>query len=304
MSEPVAPKLTYREPKVETNKDKAAQYVPHERLVQAVQVAVDLGMPLLVTGEPGTGKTQLAHWLALEMNRLQPEVFGTDEPLVFNTKSTSVFSDLFYRYDAMLHFHQGKENPIGDYIHFDALGKAILRARDERKRTVVLIDEVDKAPRDLPNDILSEVEEMRFRVKESGEDYFADPRFKPILVFTSNKERDLPDAFRRRCVFYHLEFGKLDLDAIVRARLKLERGSHDALFQVALAHFNNIRLLDRKLDKLPATAELINWIRYLVDQKADLATAEGRKLLEVSYSLLAKSDADLAEMGKVKLPGA
>src|SRR4051812_14381634 len=154
-------------------------YRADQGLVDAANVAILLGQPLLLTGEPGTGKTQFAHSLAWEL--------GLGEPLVFETKSTSAAADLFYHYDALGRFHAAQVGEVGrrtlDYIHYRAMGVAILRANAEAevaaflpegfrhggpRRSVVLIDEVDKAPRDFPNDLLNEVEGMFFRVPELG----------------------------------------------------------------------------------------------------------------------------------------
>lgn len=279
----------------ETTAEKAKQYVVCQPLWDAVEVALDLGMPLLVTGEPGTGKTLLAHHLSWKLYHRAPEVF--------HTKSVSVYTDLFYYYDAMLHFQesrvQGQQHPVDRYIRFEALGKAILRARnkelaDHERRTVVLIDEIDKAPRDFPNDILNEIEEMRFRVKETGAEYEADPEYKPVLVFTSNQEKDLPDAFRRRCIFFNIRFDDLDLAAILQSRVKAKWSAPEELVTAAIGHFREIR--KKKLEKLPAIAELVEWLKFLAHKKVSLSepySDETKRLLAVSYSLLAKSDEDL-----------
>jgi MoxR-like ATPase len=207
-------------------------YIPDPGLVDAVNVALLLGQPLLLTGEPGTGKTQLAHHLAWEL--------GFDPPLRFETKSTSTAGDLFYSYNALARFHAAQSGERAgrgaDYLTYHALGEAIVRAADEaavadvlptgfvhggRRRSVVLIDEVDKAPAELPNDVLVEVEEMAFRIPELGNPLVrADPEIAPVLVLTSNSERHLPDAFLRRCAYYHIPFPDDErLERIVEARL-------------------------------------------------------------------------------------
>jgi MoxR-like ATPase len=249
--------------------DDPAAYLADRRLEDAVNVAITLGQPLVITGEPGTGKTQLAHSIAYQL-------FG-DRPLIFNTKTTSTARDLFYQYDALRHFRDaqlrdGKQLDAEDYITYEALGKAILRAmpRDkvapalaerlklgEPRPSVVLIDEVDKAPRDLPNDILNEIESMSFEVKETDGRFAASPELLPIVVFTSNSEKLLPDPFLRRCVFYHLTFPDTQqLLRIVTARL----GAEDWM-KNAVERFEQIR--GKSLKKPPATAELLAWLRVL-----------------------------------------
>ena len=155
-------------------------YLADDGLRDAVNVALALGQPLLLTGEPGTGKTQLAASLAHEL--------GLGEPLVFNVKTTSTAHDLFYRYDSLRHFHASQfertEQKAEDFITYEALGLAILRtlspsdpqlpagfAHTQGTRSVVLIDEIDKAPRDLPNNLLNEFEAMTFTVKETGRSF-------------------------------------------------------------------------------------------------------------------------------------
>lgn len=286
--------------------DDPVGYLAEDGLRDAVNVAVSLGQPLLVTGEPGTGKTQLAGSIAHEL--------GLPAPLVFNTKSTSSARDLFYRYDALRHFHdaqfrQGETRP-DDYVEYEALGLAILLAMEAAQanpflpeglrdkgplRSLVLIDEVDKAPRDLPNDVLNEIEQMSFSVKETARTFTADRRFKPIVILTSNSEKTLPDAFLRRCVFYHLTFpDRARLLEIVGRRLGPGASFSPARLEQAVAHFEKIRELG--LRKKPSTAELIAWLRILERLDLDPANPKPgeRETLAFTYSILAKSKEDLA----------
>lgn len=279
-------------------------YLAEKGLCDAVNVALTLGQPLLITGEPGTGKTQLAASIAYEL--------GLHRPLVFNTKTTSTAKDLFYRYDAMAHFHDAQfkkeDSAIDKYISYEPLGLAILLSleaelanpylpdglRDQGPvRSVVLIDEIDKAPRDLPNDVLNEIEGMSFTVKETGQTFSADQAYRPILVLTSNSEKNLPDAFLRRCIFYHIAFpDSLHLREIVQRRLGLHAHFTPQMLENAIEHFEMIREL--MLKKKPATAEFLAWVRILEKMQVDVNNLEpGQKeALAFSYSVLAKNKED------------
>ncbi len=251
-----------------------SEYLPDPGLVDAVNVALVLGQPLLLTGEPGTGKTQLAYYLAWEL--------ALGDVLKFETKSSSAASSLFYTYDALRRFQHAQSGIVHEnalpYITYNALGRAILltRPRDAvaqwipdgfahegPQRCVVLIDEVDKAPRDLPNDILNELDQMYFRVSElDNEPIRADPDFRPVVIITSNSEKDLPDAFLRRCIFYNIPFPERGrMGEIVASRLG--RSADDPLLEAALELFYRLREPASGLNKKPATAELLDWLLTL-----------------------------------------
>lgn len=275
-------------------------YKPSKGLINAVNVALALGQPLLLTGEPGTGKTQLAFHIAW--------FFQLGKPLIFNAQTTSSASDLFYRYDTLGHFQysQNSKNEalsLDDvekrFIHYRGLGAAILA----EKRQVVLIDEIDKAPRDLPNDVLAAVEDLEFSVAEVDKKYKTNTSNRPIIIITSNSEKNLPDAFLRRVVYFHIPFP--DAEMLLSILSSKIQGYQDGDLKNIVTHFEKIRS-DRnlKLKKQPATAELIFWAmllqqlefdtRKLSDVKA-LDDTDKNKLL-TSYSVLAKTKEDLVAM--------
>jgi MoxR-like ATPase len=237
------------------------KYLASEGLVDAVNIAIAVGQPLLVTGEPGCGKTRLAWSIADEL--------GLGEPLVFQTRSTSRAQDLLYRYDAVLRFHdiQVKTQTAGGrfqaddtahYVEYQALGQAI---RSQTRR-VVLIDEVDKAPRDFPNDLLHELDRMSFSVPELKLDRPFTAAVRPIVVITSNSERQLPLPFLRRCVFHQIEFPGSDLLCeIIQQRLG-PLGLDLGLVGETVDRFLAIREIPR-LNKPPATSELLAWVQAL-----------------------------------------
>jgi MoxR-like ATPase len=231
-------------------------YQADEGLIAAANVALMLGQPLLLTGEAGTGKTQFAYYLAHALNQ--------SEPLRFNTKSTSTAKELFYEFDVLKRYHDLRSGEVLDkekYVKYQALGKAIKEADNLEKRQVVLIDEIDKAPRDFPNDILNEVENGYFEVLETEKTFRVNnPDKQPILILTSNSEKHLPDAFLRRCAYYHIPFPEKDiLLKIVKAHLNI---SDDKNLDEQLNLFLNLRE-ERGLRKKPATAELLNWLALL-----------------------------------------
>jgi MoxR-like ATPase len=261
-----------------------AGYLPDQGLVDAVNVALMLQQPLLLSGEPGTGKTQLAFSVAWQL--------GLGSPLIFETKSTSTSGDLFYTFDNLRRFQaaqvQGTDVDPRLFIQYNALGLAIIRtlgaqaaravlpvgteADPHPRRSLVLIDEIDKAPRDFPNDILNEIEHLYFRIPELGNTVVAaDGALRPIVIITSNSEKSLPDAFLRRCIFYHIPFPEARLEEILTTRVGgLVAGDGTALDEV-LEFFMELRSDEVRLRKRPGTAELLQWVLALLGFGVDPA---------------------------------
>ena len=272
-------------------------YVPDPALVDAVNVALALGQPLLLAGEAGTGKTLLAYHLASQL--------GLAKPLKFDTKSTSEARDLFYTYNALARFqaaqtNQGSSDTL-DYLDFNALGLAILKANPPDKyaelrrgpetaasdrRSMVLIDEVDKAPRDFPNDILHEIEHMSFRIPELGNmEVSSSKEQTPIVILTSNSEKNLPDAFLRRCVFYYIPFPARDrLEIIVQAKLQ-RLGVNDEFLNTAMDLFLFLRSSTTGLTKNPATAELLGWLISLRNRYPEDANPLAKSNEEIASTM-------------------
>ncbi len=298
---------------------RGADYKPSEALIHAVNVALMLHKPLLLTGEPGTGKSDLAYHLA--------DHFGWGEVEPFVTRTDSVATDLLYRYDSLAHFQKVNiQRECGEvhvrdiekmFISYLALGRAILDSNGQNeegvpKRRVVLIDEIDKSPRDLPNDILTIIEEMSFEVpqlktadglqypskenpiyKKTGND-----ELKPVVILTSNSEKTLPEAFLRRCVFFHIAMpGEEQLMEILLAKQSILPGLTEQESSAFIKLFFTIR--DLVKGKKPATHELILWIWWMRAHRftpADIyrfnKTATNAATLLSGISVLAKEADD------------
>jgi len=227
-------------------------YMLSKRLADTINVALALDQPLLVTGEPGCGKTALAWAVAAQLGC---------PVLEFHTKSTSTARDLLYQVDALRRFHDAS---IGDarardaaaYVAYRALGQAIRSPTT----TVVLIDEIDKAPRDFPNDLLNELDRMAFDVPEIEPPLAFRAVARHFVLITSNSERRLPMPFLRRCVYAHVEFP--DPETLARI-LELHCGAPSNSFAaLAVRRFLALRATPG-IDKKPATGELIAWVRVL-----------------------------------------
>ncbi|MDB4952845.1 MAG: MoxR family ATPase [Myxococcales bacterium] len=236
-------------------------YIASEELRHSVNVAVALGRPLLVRGEPGTGKTLLAENLARSL----------ELPLLrWHVKSTTKAKDGLYVYDTVQRLHDsrfgGDVGDIAKYIKLGPLGEALASPT----RVVLLIDEIDKADIEFPNDLLLELDAMRFKIDETGREVSAKER--PVVVITSNNEKELPDAFLRRCVFHYIQFPDRELmTQIVRVH---HPDVTDRVLDNALETFFGLRATP-KLRKKPSTSELIDWICALKKAGVDLSRVGG-----------------------------
>jgi MoxR-like ATPase len=273
------------------------RYLADPRLVRAVNTALAVEMPLLVTGEPGCGKTELAWSVASEL--------GLGEVLAFHTRSDHQARDVLYAFDhlrRLFDVQAGERAAIEDlerYVSYRPLGEAIKGGRQR----VVLIDEIDKAPRDFPNDLLDEIDQMAFSVAETGRRFpQSGQAVRPVVIITSNSERQLPEAFLRRCVFHRIDEPTGErLRQILRERVPDERLGED-LMEAAIGRFRQLREMKKDghgLDKAPATAELIAWVKVLL--RAGVPAAQVQKepdLLELpGIGTLIKTQDDLDKVG-------
>jgi MoxR-like ATPase len=259
------------------------RYVATDELKLAVNAAVTLGRPLLIKGEPGTGKTQLAQEIARSLDRPLHE---------WHIKSTTKAQQGLYEYDAVSRLRDSQlgDARVADIAHYIVKG-TLWRAFESEQQAVLLIDEIDKADIEFPNDLLRELDRMEFHVYETRETIRALHR--PIVVITSNNEKELPDAFLRRCFFHYIRFPDPETMAdIVEVH---HPGLKKSLLKEALEAFYRIREVPG-LKKKPSTSELLDWIKLLVaeDIPAEALRSDDQKgTIPPLYGALLKNEQDV-----------
>ena len=260
------------------------QYVASDDLMTTVNIAMALQKPLLIKGEPGTGKTMLAQAVSQALGK---------RLIIWNVKSTTKAQDGLYVYDVVQRLYDSQfgtngVDDIGRYIKLGKLGEAF----QSEEQVVLLIDEIDKADLEFPNDLLWELDQMEFYIPETKETIKAKQR--PIVIITSNAEKELPDAFLRRCVFHYIEFPDQEqMEQIIRVHFgKLD----ETLVRQALVAFYWMRQL-RDIEKKPSTSELVDWLRALVVGGVD----PDRITKEIPFAgVLLKKDKDLLGLARNK----
>ncbi|WFU08755.1 MoxR family ATPase [Rhizobium sp. CB3090] len=259
-----------------------ADYIADKDLMVAVNAAIRLERPLLVKGEPGTGKTELARQVAAAL--------GLDL-IEWNIKSTTKAQQGLYEYDAVSRLRDSqlgdaRVNDVKNYIRQGKLWQAFTAP----EKCVLLIDEIDKADIEFPNDLLQELDRMEFHVYETGETIRAAVR--PIVIITSNNEKELPDAFLRRCFFHYIRFP--DAETLTRIVEVHYPGIKQALVRAALIQFFEIRDVPG-LKKKPSTSEALDWIRLLVADDVDPATlrVDAKSALPKLHGALLKNEQDV-----------
>ena len=265
------------------------QYIATDELIEAVNASITLEKPLLIKGEPGTGKTKLAEEIALK--------FNTDL-IKWNVKSTTKAHQGLYEYDAVSRLRDSqlgddKVNDVANYIKKGVLWNSFV----SKKRPVLLIDEIDKADIEFPNDLLQELDTMEFFVYETGE--FIKAKQRPIVIITSNNEKDLPDAFLRRCFFHYINFPDINtLEQIVRVHFPDIKKN---LVNASINSFLSVRDTVG-IKKKPSTSELLDWLKLILAddiEAQDLIKKNNKNILPPLYGALLKNEADVELFQKI-----
>ena len=299
-------------------------YDAGDELIEVVNLAIELGMPLLLEGEPGCGKSRLAHALVYEFNYRQES-----NPIKYYewiVQSTSKAEDSLYQYDYIGRLQAAQisgilsqkeieessseqknpatskqKNPATskDWVDLQALGKAFEQSKDKQEQSVVLIDEIDKADRDFPNDLLLAIESRRFFIKETGETIQANDQAFPLIIITSNQEKNLPNAFLRRCIYHYIELPNQE-----RLRKILTERFTDAEQEViikAVDRFQEVRTSQDETksegEKKVSTSELIAWFKSLLKYKPEEIIAKLKEDKLPHASVLLKSRTDVQDYG-------
>ncbi|HHP5283995.1 TPA: AAA family ATPase, partial [Clostridioides difficile] len=258
----------------------SSDYVVSPELMASVNVAIALEKPLLIKGEPGTGKTMLAQAISNELKK---------DLVIWNIKSTTKAQEGLYVYDTVQRLYDSQfggegVDDISKYIKYGKLGEAF----SSNQQVILLIDEIDKADLEFPNDLLWELDKMEFYINETKETVRAKQR--PIVIITSNAEKELPDAFLRRCIFHYIEFPDRDMmEEIVKVHFdKVE----EHLLEQVMTTFYWIRSL-KDIQKKPSTSELIDWIQALTLSGMPIEKIEK----EVPFAgILLKNNEDIESM--------
>ncbi len=252
-------------------------YVASEELMASVNIAMALEKPLLIKGEPGTGKTQLAEAVASALGK---------RLIIWNIKSTTKAQEGLYIYDTIQRLYDGQfgESGVDDIAKYIKLGK-LGEAFDSEEQVVLLIDEIDKADLEFPNDLLWELDQMEFYINETRRTVKA--KHRPIVIITSNAEKELPDAFLRRCIFHYIDFPDKELMAqIVKVHYP---NVEENLLNAAMDTFYDIRNI-HDIRKKPSTSELIDWVNAL--QIGGISAEQIRSKLPF-VGVVVKKDEDL-----------
>lgn len=258
------------------------EYVASQQLMASVNVAIALQKPLLIKGEPGTGKTMLAQAVAKSLNK---------KLIIWNIKSTTKAQDGLYMYDTIQRLYDGQfgEEGVDDIARYIKLGK-LGEAFESDEQVILLIDEIDKADLEFPNDLLWELDQMEFYIHETKRTVKA--KHRPIVIITSNAEKELPDAFLRRCIFHYIDFPD---EALMEEIVKTHYPNvEENLLKNAMDVFYQIRSL-KDIRKKPSTSELIDWINAL---QIGGISADRLKSELPFVGVIVKKDEDLEGLGQ------